>query len=114
HRLDRALRCAGHLEGELAFDLARAKQAHTVFGAADETCLSQSLDGNRVVTVERASVDRALNLAEIKLVEFLGEDVVEAAFRKTPMEGHLAPFEPLDRAPRARFLAFGAFARPLA
>ena len=46
--------------------------------------------------------------AEIELVVLLGEDIVEAALRQTPMERHLAAFEALDGDAGASLLALDA------
>src|SRR5262249_39535218 len=114
HRLASAWRGAGHCEGDLAFAPPGAKRAPALLGAGDRPRLSERLDGDRLRAIERAGVDRALNLGEIELVEFLGEDVVEAALGQAPMKRHLAAFETFDGDAGAGLLALGAFARRLA
>src|SRR5262249_1562060 len=67
-----------------------------------------------VLDSQPAGVDRCLHPADVHLVELLGKDVVEPALGQTPVQWHLAAFEPLDAHARARGLALAAAAAGLA
>jgi hypothetical protein len=72
------------------------------------------VDLGAFLEMQPASVDRRLHPAEIHLVEYLGEDVVEAALGQTPVQRHLSALEALDAHTRARGLTLAAAAAGLA
>src|SRR6202044_1268709 len=92
-----------------------AEQPHAVFGPAQEAGLDQRRRVDLGRRVERASVDRRLQLAEVHLVELAGEfHVLETAFGQPAMQRHLAALKAFDAHAGARGLTFAAAAAGLA
>ena len=73
-----------------------AEDAQAVQGPTDHPGRNQRRDVDRLRRVDPLGVDPTLQVADIDLVPFLAIELVEAAFRQTAMQWHLAAFEAAD------------------
>src|SRR5262249_48462568 len=98
NRRNRRLRRAINDEIDLGLELAVAQEAHAVVRAPQYARIDQDggVDLGAVIEMQATSIDSRLDAAEIHFVEMLGEVVIEATLRQTPMQRHLSAFEAFD------------------
>ena len=113
--LDRGLRSPGNSDIYLGLQGTLCKQADTVTGGLDETCLLQRCCVHRLLGIEAPGIDGRLQAAQVHHLEGLGKDVVvEATLGQAPMQRHLATLEALDGNTGTRLLALMAVTGGLA